>query len=509
MDFETEKIILNQNIISKEDILNIEDNIIIPDVKPDVLSIIDSSGNIYIYKKEIVNEKLKIDGGVCVNVMYVADNEKNEIKSIQTTLDFSKMIDINLNEKNNEDINYTCRADIKSIDCKILNGRKINLKISSNIKINVFASKEQNIIKSIANSNENIQMLKESIKVNILKCIGETVSSAKENITTDFKVMDILRTDINIINKEHKTSYNKVLSKADVLVNIMYLSEDEKILKCSETIPIMAFIDIKNSSENDIYDITYEIKNIQIKQDNVDCKNINFEIELYVRCEAYELKELNLIEDLYSIEKELEIESENVCFFEEKRNFKFNISTIEKVKVDDIEESKIIYVKVYPRILKRNYSKNSINYEGEILYKYMYISKLSGKLEVKENINTFNETFNIDGNYRDNDKESIIEVNSLDYSLQNDNIIEITTDCFISENICHKRNFNIIKDLKIKDIDQNTISSLIVYFVKSGDTLWKLAKKFKSTIDEIKKINNIENDKLDVGQQLFIPRYSY
>ena len=51
--------------------------------------------------------------------------------------------------------------------------------------------------------------------------------------------------------------------------------------------------------------------------------------------------------------------------------------------------------------------------------------------------------------------------------------------------------------------------SMIVYFVKPSDTLWKIAKKFGSTIEDIARVNEIGDiNKIDVGKQLFIPRYS-
>lgn len=50
---------------------------------------------------------------------------------------------------------------------------------------------------------------------------------------------------------------------------------------------------------------------------------------------------------------------------------------------------------------------------------------------------------------------------------------------------------------------------MIIYFAKPGDTLWKIAKGFGSTVEEIARINGIEMvDKLNVAQQLFIPRYN-
>lgn len=41
--------------------------------------------------------------------------------------------------------------------------------------------------------------------------------------------------------------------------------------------------------------------------------------------------------------------------------------------------------------------------------------------------------------------------------------------------------------------------------VASGETLWVIAKKYNTTVDKIKKQNNLVSDKLKIGQLLFIP----
>jgi LysM repeat protein len=45
----------------------------------------------------------------------------------------------------------------------------------------------------------------------------------------------------------------------------------------------------------------------------------------------------------------------------------------------------------------------------------------------------------------------------------------------------------------------------IMYEVKSGDTLWKLSGSFSSTIGAIKKVNGLASDRIHVGQKLRIP----
>ncbi len=43
------------------------------------------------------------------------------------------------------------------------------------------------------------------------------------------------------------------------------------------------------------------------------------------------------------------------------------------------------------------------------------------------------------------------------------------------------------------------------YKVASGDTLWSIAKKYNTTVDSIRKLNNLKSDKLNIGQTILIP----
>ncbi|NYE56542.1 C40 family peptidase [Carboxydothermus ferrireducens] len=45
-----------------------------------------------------------------------------------------------------------------------------------------------------------------------------------------------------------------------------------------------------------------------------------------------------------------------------------------------------------------------------------------------------------------------------------------------------------------------------VYIVKAGDTLWDIAKKFNLTVDELKRLNNLKSEKLSIGQKLLVKK---
>ena len=44
------------------------------------------------------------------------------------------------------------------------------------------------------------------------------------------------------------------------------------------------------------------------------------------------------------------------------------------------------------------------------------------------------------------------------------------------------------------------------YTVKSGDSLWKIANQYNIKVNDIIKLNNLNNDTLAIGQILLIPK---
>ena len=52
----------------------------------------------------------------------------------------------------------------------------------------------------------------------------------------------------------------------------------------------------------------------------------------------------------------------------------------------------------------------------------------------------------------------------------------------------------------------NTGNDIIVYKVQKGDSLWKLARDYKTTINDIKQLNNLKSDVLKVGDELQIKK---
>ena len=117
-------------------------------------------------------------------------------------------------------------------------------------------------------------------------------------------------------------------------------------------------------------------------------------------------------------------------------------------------------------------------------------------------------TFNMDcmGALPTSKIETNIEITLQDFNVMPDESIDIKIDLDFLVNLSNNQKLQVIEEINIDETRQNEQFSLIIYFVKPGDTLWNIAKRFRSTVSNIAKMNGVEDEnKIAVGQQLFIP----
>ena len=94
LETEKERVSINQIVGQNMKETEVEGDVIVNDIKPDVLNIISADGIPCIYKKEVMDGKIRIDGSISTYIMYLADDENNTVRSLNTVLDFTQMIDV-------------------------------------------------------------------------------------------------------------------------------------------------------------------------------------------------------------------------------------------------------------------------------------------------------------------------------------------------------------------------------------------------------------------------------
>ena len=482
----------------------VEGDMIVPDSKPEKKEKISTSGIVSIYKKEIQENKIKIDGNINVYIMYMPDIAEDQVRGLNTNLDFSDFI----NAPNCTDsMSIKLEAKIIKIDCKVINGRKVGISAEIELDIKVYSNDNVEIINDIQNA-ENMQFLKENLKVNSLVGTGTTNVVAKDNISIEQNdnLAEILKVNYSIINRDIKISYNKVLTKAELNIKIMYLTEDNRICIKNANIPVVGFIDIQNVSDENICDVNYQIKNSIIKPNSGEEHSIYVEIEIEIMCSSFEKKEINLIQDMYNPCKNLNFETKQIAAITNKES-RTSIKEIrEIINLKDIESLKLIDVDSNAVITSESKINSKILFEGDLNLTFLFLNKTMQVVQKTMQI-PFNYVIDdIQGGEKIN-TENCIEIGKEDYLLQDNGNITCNVDIKIITNMYKTANINIINKIEENGDKKSFDYSIIIYIVKKGDTMWDIAKRHGSTIELIKRVNEMEDEKIIPGQKIFIPKY--
>ena len=89
-----ENLRINKLVKEQKEIIFVEGDMIVPDSKPDILNTICTSGVVSIYKKEVQDEKIRLDGCINTYIMYMPDGTEDTVRGLNTTLDFSENINV-------------------------------------------------------------------------------------------------------------------------------------------------------------------------------------------------------------------------------------------------------------------------------------------------------------------------------------------------------------------------------------------------------------------------------
>lgn len=192
-----------------------------------------------------------------------------------------------------------------------------------------------------------------------------------------------------------------------------------------------------------------------------------------------------------------------------------NNSTLADLILSNIGEAGQIKRKTYQRRLPENpnldyyYILRETGNTEPILVEYGFIDNINDSKKLKNNLN----------NYVEGVVKAITEYIGYPYTPPENNE---TKDYYTVEKgdtlYSISRRFNIPVD-EIRRINNLTSDILSIgqklyfvempqnesiYIVQKGDTLYSVSKKFNLSIDDIKRLNNLTNDNLSIGQELII-----
>ena len=385
--------------------------------------------------------------------MYLADGENSRTRAFNANLDFTEILDF---PKVESGMTLDENLTIKNIECKVLNGRKVNFRVQLELVAKVFLNETEEMIREIEGIDD-LETQKISLKMNTLVGENMTKASAKEQIIVENTegIEEILALDYNIINKDTKISYNKVLAKADIALSILYLIEDGRIKKAEENIPVMGFIDLVGISDEDICDVKYKLKNIIAKPNAKEEHGISVEMEFEIFCRVFGNKEVSVIQDMYSPSRNLEFNQNSVSTAVNMKNTKTQINIREKVNLENDEYSKICSANAYAVINEKNVGRDMVKYTGDLNLKFILINSEETETRKEEITIPFSFNQEIEGITKDSKVDIELSQEFQEFT-KDGNQVSVKIDLEALANSYNLETINIISEIEERDgVSQN------------------------------------------------------
>lgn len=487
---------------------------IIPDTHPDVVKILNVDSKPFVISKEIMKDKVYLEGQIEYNIIYLAKEEEDRmgIYNVTYTGKFANYVDVPGAEYRME-CEYDCY--IEHMESNIINERKISVEGVIKLKAEVYRNYTFEIIKDIENS-EDIQMLKNPMEVD--KIVGtvntDMVAKCNMKVSEDKpEIGNILKCEVNIHRKDIRVMEDKIIIEASALIDLLYRGKDTRdIVALQEDVAISKEVDFEgiNSRMENYTDFKVDAMEINIKEDEMG-ENRIIDIEALVKAATRIMfkEEMDIIQDAYSPHAFMEMKKENY-----KLNVTHGQARGEVVVKGDIEidkdmpkVSEIIMCSGKVCITDRRIVEDKVIVEGVLNVNVMYSTRDENNYicSISEEI-PFTCPIELAGCKIEMQSIAKAFLENIEASIEAGNIaVKSVVEIYVRVNYTMPKEF-LIDISPIEGEMPKKKSSVTIYVVQNGDTLWKIAKRYFTTVDNLIKINNIENpDIIKPGEKLIIP----
>jgi len=510
MDMKKSDIVLNKTAVETGSSVVVECDIIVPDVKPDLLKILQTDAVAILNKKEVTDGGYNVGGKVDFTVLYVPESAKG-VCSLSATADF-------INNENHPlakaGMFMDVICDVEHLEFNLINSRKINIKAVVGIDTHIMEKLPLSIPTDM--EGEDVMMKKERMhglcrvlqKNDEIKLTDElTIPQGKPTIET------LLKSDVALRNKEIKVIAGKIVVKGELSICSLYISEGDGMATFVENcLPFTEIIDAQGISEDNYNNIDFQVikSSVNATADaDGDLRMLDCDIKLGVSISSDERISEDVIADVYSTSKKLNISSSNI----EVDSLTESIDVSHTIKENVMPAEGLPPINHIYNVVSKPYISSAEAQDGKIILEGVidtYILYISSKEDspvynFKAEV-PFSIVLDAPGASAGDKVRGKITVNHISYNLNAAGEIELRMVLMVSAATFHKNTVNVISDITEEEFDEKDAPSIVLYFIQKGDTLWDIAKRYHTKEEYIRKLNNIEGDVLKEGMQILIPK---
>ena len=492
-----------------------ERDLIVPDGKPDMQKVLQMDGKLDIEQMEVQQDRIIYKGKIDLTILYVPENNPMTICTMKSTLPLEDFIIVEgVDKDHGVKLNYS----IGHLHWNVLNERKVNVKAI--IQLDVDATQTQ-IAEVVVDCDclEPIQTRKQSVYFSKKSNIKEEKMILKDDLAVPSgkpSIGEVLRTEITISDKEIRRTDEEMFYSGNLNIATLYKVQNDadSIEMMHHQIPFSNGIEYVRTDDEEFFDCDLDVSQqyVQIIPD-LDGEDRILEIEAVIKAEASTINAVRaeIINDIYCPGKNIEITDDTSDFM----NLLHKVDTcmLKKETIlfeETVPDNETIYsICMKPVIEDTTIKENSLEINGLVEVKVIYTTQEpTQKLASTSTVISFTQEIEVVGIGQDSMPVVTSRVDDMRILTQGKREVVVEFKICNMVEVYIKQSLYLIEDVEIEDIDIEDLKklpSMIIYTVKKGDTYWNIAKKYNTTLEEIKELNEIDLEAdLYPGQKIMI-----
>lgn len=449
----------------------------------DLLKVIRCSVNNFVVNTAYQNSTITVYGKTKITLTYVSESN-GCISCAEFEEDFEKSFQT---DSDCGDLLLAAKIINKFSNCRVINQRRIDIHDSFSVSVCAYAPCNA----SMTDSAKDIMIDKQ--KIEYISVIGSAYVKSEFEEEAEVTDGEAIRKIINVFTdaycSETKIIADKMLVKTKLRFSVLYTADSDKIndvRRCEKTTEISTIVDINGISEDDIAIVIAKSGNLFFKT-KTDGKNnltiIDLAGDINLSCTVYRKQSDYLSDDAYSVNRDVKNTFSPIELDVDYKLIKESFSSKEKFEFDSVDISEILDLDVSLSADK------CIELSAFVLTENSEILFISDKKQIEF----------------DKFQDCSAYISSYDYVIKSKNVIELRFVVAYTALKYKQSSFNLLSDVELTSSGEYESPALAVYFADKNERLWDIAKCFRTSVDLIKKENELTDDTLDAKRILLIP----
>jgi len=272
---------------------------IVPDSFPDIESIIDCYAEITLRGKECHEKTAVISGGISASVLYLSDSDAQP-HALEIYLPFSMRFD---HPSLTESCNIICTTRVKNLDVRILNSRKVSLRVCVGCELKAYEQK-QDLLLDYSHTDHSLQMKMARYRVELPVETADKSFLISDELDLNGRPapQKIYKMTCTMLPTDQKIIANKAVFKGYLSCKFTYITEAGEIHSIVQRLPYSQYCEMSKEYDDEHVSVYPEITGCEMELTEIgDQRRVLIRVQALMQCIVFSCEEIPLLVDAYSI----------------------------------------------------------------------------------------------------------------------------------------------------------------------------------------------------------------